>query len=51
MDVYAKETTGPGLNELPEEAVLQVNPADVPRKRSLRYKKKVEKVKAPDYPL
>ena len=34
-DVYAKETTGSGWNELPEEAGLQVNPTDVSRRRSL----------------
>ena len=44
-DVYAEETTGSGLNDLPKEAVLQVNHADMPRKRSLGYKRKVDKVK------
>ena len=44
-DVFSKETTGPDLKELPKEAVLEVIPAGVPRKRSMGYKRKAEKVK------
>ena len=44
-DIYADDTAGPGLKELPKEAVLEVVPANVPPKRSLGFKRKIKKVK------
>ena len=41
-DICTKETTKSGLNKLPEEAGLQINPTVVPHRKSLSYKNKIK---------
>ena len=45
-DVFADEAAGPDLRELPKEAVLDAVAANMPRKRSLGFKRKTKKVKS-----
>ena len=44
-DIYADDTAGPDLKELPKEADLDIVSTNVPRKRSLSFKRKIKKVK------